>query len=201
MIERLNKEEPDDPLVTRRVGDWIAASDKEASIDAALKGEPARRSPTTRPSRRAWRSCRTTRWAASTSTSRPRSRPSAVAQAQALRMFGLDELDFAGAWAKARDDGAEVAGVVQGEGADKLLGASEEYSSDLLELVPADAFAFISFMGTGIGEQVGALRENPLYGSALKEFERETGVTVAEVLRSSTERSRSTRRPVRRSPS
>jgi hypothetical protein len=30
---------------------------------------------------------------------------------------------------------------------------------------------------------VGALRENPMYGSALKEFEQETGVTVAEVLR------------------
>ena len=30
LIDRLNKEEPDDPLITRRVGDWIAASDKEA---------------------------------------------------------------------------------------------------------------------------------------------------------------------------
>jgi hypothetical protein len=73
--------------------------------------------------------------------------------------------------------------VVRGEGTDKLLGASEEYSSELLDLVPADAFAFATFMGTGIGEQVGALRDNPLYGSALEEFEQETGVTVAEVLR------------------
>lgn len=184
LIERIQQEEPDDPLVTRRVDDWIAVSDKEASIDAALKAEGGQalsddeafqQGMTELPDDALGRVYVDVASAFETLGSGP--------EAQALRMFGLDELDFAGAWAKARDDGAEVAGVVQGEGADKLLGAAEEYSSDLLELVPADAFAFMSFMGTGIGEQVGALRENPLYGSALKEFERETGVTVAEVLR------------------
>lgn len=184
LIERIQQEEPDDPLVTRRVDDWIAVSDKEASIDAALKAEGGQalsddeafqQGMTELPDDALGRVYVDVASAFETLGSGP--------EAQALRMFGLDELDFAGAWAKALDDGAEVAGVVQGEGADKLLGAAEEYSSDLLELVPADAFAFMSFMGTGIGEQVGALRENPLYGSALKEFERETGVTVAEVLR------------------
>jgi len=184
LIERLNKEEPDDPLVSRRVGDWIAASDEEESIDAALKAEGGQalsddeafqKGMAELPDDALGRVYVDVASAFKTFGRGP--------EAQALRMFGLDELDFAGAWAKALDDGAEVAGVVQGEGADKLLGASEEYSSDLLDLVPADAFAFVSFMGSGIGEQVGALRENPLYGSALKEFERETGVTVAELLR------------------
>ena len=184
LIERIQQEEPDDPLVTRRVDDWIAVSDKKESIDTALKAgggqaladdEAFQDGMAELPADALGRVYVDVASAFETFGSGP--------EAQALRMFGLDELDFAGAWAKARDDGAEVAGVVQGEGADKLLGAAEEYSSDLLELVPADAFAFMSFMGTGIGEQVGALRENPLYGSALKEFERETGVTVAEVLR------------------
>jgi Protein of unknown function (DUF3352) len=184
LIERIQREEPDDPLVTRRVDDWIAVSDKEESLDTALKAEGGQaladdeafqQGMAELPDDALGRVYVDVASAFETFGRGP--------EAQALRMFGLDELDFAGAWAKARDDGAEVAGVVQGEGADKLLGAAEEYSSDLLELVPADAFAFISFMGTGIGEQVGALRENPLYGSALEEFEQETGVTVAEVLR------------------
>ena len=184
LIERIQQQEPDDPLVTRRVDDWIAVSDKEESIDTALKAdggqalsddEAFQDGMTELPDDALGRVYVDVASAFETLGSGP--------EAQALRMFGLDELDFAGAWAKARDDGAEVAGVAQGEGADKLLGAAEEYSSDLLDLVPADAFAFISFMGTGIGEQVGALRENPLYGSALEEFEQETGVTVAELLR------------------
>ena len=184
LIERIQQEEPDDPLVTRRVDDWIAVSDKEESLDTALKAEGGQAlsddeafqdGMTELPDDALGRVYVDVASAFETLGSGP--------EAQALRMFGLDELDFAGAWAKARDDGAEVAGVAQGEGADKLLGAAEEYSSDLLDLVPADAFAFISFMGTGIGEQVGALRENPLYGSALEEFEQETGVTVAELLR------------------
>ena len=37
LIRRVDEEELEDPLVARRVGDWIAVSDKEASIDAALK--------------------------------------------------------------------------------------------------------------------------------------------------------------------
>jgi hypothetical protein len=184
LIERLNKEEPDDPLITRRVGDWIAASDKEASIDAALKAEGGQALADDETFQEGMADLpddalgRVYVDVAAAFKSFGQGQ-----EAQALRMFGLNELDFAGAWAKARDDGAELAGVLRGEGADKLLGASEEYSSDLLELVPADAFAFATFMGTGIREQVGALRDNPLYGSAFKEFEQETGVTLAEVLR------------------
>jgi hypothetical protein len=184
LIERIQKEEPDDPLITRRVGDWIAASDKEASIDAALKAEDGQAladDETFQEGMAELPDDALGRVYVDVATAfETFGRGS---EAQALRMFGLDELDFAGAWAKARDDGAEIAGVLRGEGADKLLGASEEYSSELLDLVPADAFAFTTFMGTGIGEQVGALRDNPMYGSALKEFEQETGVTIAEVLR------------------
>jgi hypothetical protein len=184
LIGRIQKEEPDDPLITRRLDDWIAVSDKEESIDAALKADGGQALADNEEFQEGMAELpddalgRVYVDVAAAFETLGRG-----SEAQALQMFGLDELDFAGAWAKARDDGAELAGVVRGEGADKLLGASEAYSSDLLDLVPADAFAFVTFMGTGIGEQVGALRENPLYGSALKEFEQETGVTVAEVLR------------------
>ena len=66
--------------------------------------------------------------------------------------------------------------------AEKLLGVAEEYSSELLELVPADAFAAYSFQGTGTAEQLRALRDNPRYGSALEEFEREAGVRLEDIL-------------------
>lgn len=184
LIERINKEEPNDQLITRKVDDWIAVSDKEQSLDAALKAEDGQALADDEAFQEGMAELpedalgRVYVDVATAFETFGRGE-----EAQALRMFGLDELDFAGAWAKALDEGAELAGVVRGEGADKLFGASEEYTSELLELVPADAFAFTTFMGTGIGEQVRALRDNPLYGSALKDFEQETGVTVAEVLR------------------
>ena len=184
LIERINKEEPNDQLITRKVDDWIAVSDKEQSLDAALKAEDGQALADDEAFQEGMAELpedalgRVYVDVATAFETFGRGE-----EAQALRMFGLDELDFAGAWAKALDEGAELAGVVRGEGAEKLFGASEEYTSELLELVPADAFAFTTFMGTGIGEQVRALRDNPLYGSALKDFEQETGVTVAEVLR------------------
>ena len=184
MIERLNESEADDPLVARKVGDWIAASDKEESIDAALKAEGGdaladsdsfQEGMAELPDDALGRVYVDVASAFEIFGRNP--------QVLGMRMLGLGELDFAGAWAKARDDGAEIAGVLRGEGADTLLGASEEYQSKLLELVPADAFAFVTFMGTGIGEQVRALRANPMLGPAVEEFERESGVELADVLR------------------
>ena len=187
-VEKANKSEddPDDRLIARKVDDWVVMSDKEASIDAALKGESGQAlsdvqafgdAMATLPEDSLSRVYVDVAKALDTFGA---AEPEA---ARAFRMFGVDQIDFAGAWAKAQDNGAQIAGAVSGEGADKLLGAAEEYSSNLLDLVPADAFAFASFQGAGTTAQLDALGDNPLYSSALREFEQEVGVKLDDVVR------------------
>ncbi len=97
-------------------------------------------------------------------------------------MLGFDALDFAGAWGKAKDDGAELGITARGEGADRLLGTSDPYASKLLDRVPDDAFAFLSLQGDGLRRQLEAIRENPLFAMGLRELEREYGIELDEVL-------------------
>jgi hypothetical protein len=104
------------------------------------------------------------------------------AAASAFRMLDVDGLDFAAGWAKARDDGAELAFSAGGEGAGRLLGTAEPYASALLERVPADAFAFVSFQGRGATRQLEDFKDNPLYAMALRRFERELGVKVEDLV-------------------
>lgn len=187
LVEKLNAtDDAEDDAVTRVVGDWIFLSDKQASIDAALAGDGVRlladdegfkngmaELPDDTLSR-VWFDVAAALQAFGDAD---------AAAAKSFRMLGLDKIDFAGAWAKARDDGAEIAGALRGEGADKLLGAAEPYKSALLELVPADAFAFTSFQGEGTTAQFQELRSNPLYGMALQGFEEELGIEIDDLIR------------------
>lgn len=186
LVNRSNEEsEPDDRIVARKVGDWLALSNEEASIDAALKGEGEDALSGVQRFQDGMAEL------PDDALSRVYVDVAAALDAfgdadpettQSFRMLGLDELDFAGAWARAREDGAELAGVLSGEGADKLLGAAEEYSSSLLDLVPADAFAFATFQGQGLTEQLEAFQGNPLYSMALRDFEQQAGVDVKELV-------------------
>jgi hypothetical protein len=97
-------------------------------------------------------------------------------------MFGLDKLDFAGGWTKTKEDGAELASVLRGEGVDRLLGTGDPYTSQLLDRVPGDAFAFFSFRGDATKEQFEQFRSNPLYAMGINEFERELGVKIDEIV-------------------
>ena len=187
LVDKLNAEteSPDDRAVARKVDGWVAISDKETSIDAALKAEGGQalsdadafkdamaELPDDALSRAYFDAARAMDAFAAADPE----------TTKALQMFGLDRLDFAGAWAKARDDGAEVGGAVSGEGANKLLGTGEPYTSKLLDHVPADAFAFYSFQGGGVTEQLRALRDNSLYAMAVQEFERELGVSLDKIV-------------------
>jgi hypothetical protein len=184
LIKRINEEEPDDPLIARKVDDWIVASDKEESIDAALKGDGQALSDgeAFTDGMAELPEDSFTRVYVDVAGALETFGQAEPEGAQAFRMLGLNQIDFAGAWAKAEESGAELAGALRGEGADKLLGAGDEYSSDLLDLVPADAFAFSSFQGQGFTKQFEELRGNPLYGSALEDFEQETGVQVNDLV-------------------
>jgi Protein of unknown function (DUF3352) len=185
LVEKLRAEDLSEPVIARKVGEWVAISDKESSIDAALTAEGGDALADEESFKAGMEQL------PDDALSRIYFDVAAALDAfagenpefdRSLRMFGLGELEFAGAWAKARDDGAELAGVLRGEGADKLLGASEPYTSKLLDLVPADAFAFASIQGEGVTAQLEALRGNPLYAMAFREVEDELGVSIQELI-------------------
>lgn len=185
LVKKLNASDEGDDVITRIVGDWVVLSDKEASIDAALGGDGSQTLADADGFKAAMEEL------PDDALSRVYFDPAAAVDAfggadpetaKALQMFGLDKLDFAAAWAKARDDGAEIAGVVRGEGADKLLGSGESYASKFLDRVPADAFAFYSVQGEGATKQFEALRDNPLYGMVFRQVETELGVKIDDIV-------------------
>ncbi|HEX7256007.1 MAG TPA: hypothetical protein VF236_08790 [Gaiellaceae bacterium] len=183
LVQRINAEEEDD-LLTREVDGWVALSDEEASFDAALKGESGQALSDDQDFEDGMAELpddALTRVYVDVAAALETLGGAEPQSAQVFRMLGLDDLDFAGAWAKAREDGAELAGALRGEGADKLLGAEDEYSSELLELVPADAFAAYTFQGAGTTAALQSLRGSPLYGTALREFEQEAGVKLEDI--------------------
>jgi hypothetical protein len=182
LIAKLN-EKSDEPVVSRDVGDWVAVSDRPASIDAALKHEGGEALADEAGFTSAMREL------PEDALSRVYVDPARAIdlagqgmEGEALSMLGLEDLDFAAAWAKAKDDGAELAAVLRGDGADRLLGTGEPYASKLLEHVPDDAFAFLSFQGGGLQGQLAALRDNPLFAGALRELEQETAIDVDQVV-------------------
>jgi hypothetical protein len=94
---------------------------------------------------------------------------------------GLTKLDFISAALSAEDDGLRLHGATGGEGSSSL--AAGDYESKLIDGVPADALAFLSFKG---GDTVDQLKEqletNPTLSQALPQIEAELGVKVADLL-------------------
>jgi hypothetical protein len=183
LVEKLDAKQSQ-TTATRSVGDWLAISDKESSLDAALKGTSGRSladSDSFKAAMDGLPDDAITRLYVDPAQAIEAAGSTDQESRRALSMLGLDRLDFAGAWAKATDDGAELALALSGEGADKLLGSGDEYTSALLDKVPSDAFAFSTFRGDGIAEQLQRLRRNPLYALGLGQFEREYGIDADEV--------------------
>ena len=86
---------------------------------------------------------------------------------------GLDKLDFVSAAVSAESDGLRVHGAVQGSGAGDFVG-SGDYASKLIDEVPGDALAFLTFRSAqGIGSAL---------GSAQAPLEYALGVSVNELL-------------------
>lgn len=184
LVKKLDAQEADS-TATRVVGDWVAISSNEAAIDDALKSA----SGDSLADDVSFTSAMST--VPDDALSRLYADPAGALKmfasanaeaASALRMLGADRLDFAAAWLKAKDDGAELAFSVGGDGVARLFGAGEPYSSALLQRVPADALAFVSFQGSGAAGQLEELKGNPLYAMGLRRFEREVGVKLEELV-------------------
>ena len=91
--------------------------------------------------------------------------------------LGLDSLKYISAAAGAEDDGVRVSGASSGGN----LGGGE-FTSALMDGVPGDAFAFLTFRGEGTADQLGKLRANPQFGAALTQFEKALGVSLDQIL-------------------
>jgi hypothetical protein len=180
LVRKLN-EGSGEPAVTRVVGDWVAISDREESIDAALREQGGQTLADDDTFEAALEEL------PDDALSRVYVDPAGAIELvgpgkerDALSLLGLDALDFAGAWVKAKEDAAELAVTARGEGADRLFGTGDPYSSELLDKVPADAFAFLSFQGDGLRRQLEAIRGNRLFAKGLRELEREYGIELDE---------------------
>lgn len=182
LIRKLNAGE-ESPTVERVVGDWVVVSDSESAIDAALKGEGAALADDEN-----FKSAMeelpddalTTAYVDPAAAVRAFGGLDPDAE-QGLELFGLDQIDFAGAWAKAKDEGAELAFTLRGEGADKLLGTGDLYSSALLDKVPDDAIAFLTFRGEGVSAQFRQFQDSPFYRMFVRGIEQELGISLAEL--------------------
>ena len=94
---------------------------------------------------------------------------------------GLTKLDYISAALSAEDDGLRIHAATAGEGSSSL--ASGNYESKLIDGVPADAFAFLSFRGGDAVDQLkNQLETNPTFSQALPQVERALGVKVADIL-------------------
>lgn len=183
LLRKLNAGEDSSPTVQRVVDDWVVVADREAAIDAALKGE----GPTLADDENFKSAMEelpddalTTAYVDPAAALRAFGRLDPDAE-QGLELFGLDQIDFAGAWAKAKDDGAELAFTLRGEGADKLLGTGDLYSSALLDKVPDDAIAFLTFRGEGVSAQLRQFQDSSFYRMFLRGIEQELGIKLAEL--------------------
>jgi hypothetical protein len=161
--------EHDEDGATRVVGDWVVAAESRSAIDAVLRGGGASLADDEN-----FKSAMAE--LPDDALSRVYVDPGRFIQLPGkLALLGLAGLDFAAAWANAKQDGAELAFTLRGEGADRLLGAGEPYASKLLERVPDDAFAFASFRGE-------LIQASPLFELGLRELEREYGIELDDVL-------------------
>jgi hypothetical protein len=181
LVRKLNKRS-DEPAVTRVVGDWVAISDREESIDAALKEQGGQTLADDDTFNSALEGLPDDALSHVYVDPARAIEFGADKKRNALSLLGLDALDFAGAWVKAKEDAAELAVTARGEGTDRLFGTGQPYSSELLDKVPDDAFAFLSFQGDGLRRQLEAIRGNSLFAKGLRELEREYGIELDEVL-------------------
>jgi len=93
---------------------------------------------------------------------------------------GLDKLDYVSASLSAESNGLRVRGAAKGAGTN-ALGAGD-YSSSLLDNVPGDALAFLSFRGGGTADQLKKLESNPQTAKSLQQLQATLGVSLDDLL-------------------
>jgi Protein of unknown function (DUF3352) len=93
---------------------------------------------------------------------------------------GIDKLDYISASLSAESDGVRLGGAVSGSGSATL--GSGEYTSKLMDGVPGDALAFLTFQGGGLADQFQELMKNPQIAPGIKQLEQNLGISVNDIL-------------------
>jgi hypothetical protein len=182
LVAKLNANDSSgDEAVYREVGGWYALSDSQGAITEVLKGD-----------RTALSDDSTFREALGKLPGDALVRAfidgqrvnALVAQAASqsgsgldASSLGLETLKYISASASAEDDGVRIRAASSGGN----LGGGD-FSSRLIDGVPGDAFALLTFRGEGTTDQLGKLKSNPQFGAALAQIERSLGISLDEVL-------------------
>ncbi|HEY6835933.1 MAG TPA: DUF3352 domain-containing protein [Gaiellaceae bacterium] len=158
LVKKLNATDTSgQPTVYREVDGWYVISDTQAQIDQALKSGDKSLSD---------ESAYNDALGTLPSDALAKAYVNGAQLAKLIREHGqgsgltaaapgLDKLDFVSAAVSAENDGLRVHGAVQGSGAGAFVG-SGDYASKLIDEVPGDALAFLTFRSAqGIGSALG----------------------------------------------
>ena len=171
-------DEGSSPSVTRVVDGWLFVAATETMIDRVLKGSGSSLADEGRFKEAFGQlpdDSLVKLYANGPQLSKLVSSLSNVAQTAAAGGTA-NNLDWVAVAAFADDDGLQVEGDAKSTTGDSLVGPA--YSSKLISGVPADAFAFVSFHGNNIQDQVARLKQDPTFDSILSTLEKALGVSV-----------------------
>jgi hypothetical protein len=166
--------------VFREVNGWYLASDKQASIDKVLKGSGGSLADSSTFKDALGKLPGDALVKAYLSGKELGALVREAAAQQGGTTAGLDKLDYVSASLSAESDGLRVRGAAQGAGTN-ALGAGD-YSSSLLDKVPGDALAFLSFRGGGTADQLKKLESNPQTAKSLQQLQATLGVSLDDLL-------------------
>jgi hypothetical protein len=176
-------DEGSNPSATRVVDGWLFVSDTEAGIDRVLKGSGAALADNSRFKEAFGQlpeDSLAKLYANGPALSKLLGSLSSVAQMAAAGGTDSNNLDWVAVAAFAEDDGLKIEGDAKSANGGSLVGPA--YASKLISGVPADAFAFLTYHGRSGSDPLSRLRQNPSFNEALREFERELGIPLDEVL-------------------
>jgi hypothetical protein len=175
LVQKLDAGSSGSPSATRVVNGWFVVADKQAMIDKVLKGSGSSLADDSRfkdafgklPADALVKAYADGRLLSSLSGSIPGGTSS----------FGLDKVDWISASVVAKDNGLAIESDSKGTSS----ATSAPYASKLISGVPADALAFATFRGSGTGNPVAQLRQNPAVAPTLKQVEQALGIRLDDV--------------------
>jgi Protein of unknown function (DUF3352) len=175
-----SKASASEPTAVKKVGDWYAASDTEASIDAVVVPEGGANLADDAQFKEANAELPDDALAKAYVNIRaiaPLIKGYLRAEGGQLPedLYGLDEVDWFSAAVRAEDDALRLEGATKGAGVRRLTGGGD-FRSVLLPRVPSGALGFLDFQGGATFDNLKALE-----AEAGVELRRTLGVSFAEL--------------------
>jgi hypothetical protein len=180
LVQKLD--EGSSPSATRLVDGWLFVADNEQMIDRVLKGSGTSLADDSRFKEAFGQlpeDSLVKLYANGPELSKLVSSLSGVAQTAAITESS-NKLDWVAVAAFAEDDGIKVEGDAKSTTGGSLTGPA--YSSKLISGVPVDALAFATFHAGSGYDPLSRLRDNPMFGSGLRQIEQELGVPLDDVV-------------------